>query len=103
MLRLLNYLEKAKLQDFSQLSFLFVKTQKENQETECGFTNKINWDSPIAEAASGLKSVEISAVRRAVCTCKSAEEVVGAAVDGRISDYKQCRNQRKRISWGFCW
>lgn len=70
--------------------------QRKNWGAECEITYIINGDSSIAEAASGLATVEISAVRGAIGAGEGAEEVVGAAIDWRIPNHEQRRNQRRR-------
>lgn len=60
-------------------------------------TKIIDWDSAIAEPPSGLVRVEISTVGQAVGTCERPEEIVGAGVDGGVSDDEERRDERSVV------
>ena len=72
-------------------------------------TEVINDDATVAEPSSGGASVEVAAVRKTIGARESQEEVVGATVDGGVSENKKrgsqrvgrrrigCRSERRRL------
>lgn len=80
----------ARLEHSFLLSFFspFTRQPKKKSEKRPMTTKIINWDSSITEPSSWAVRVEVSTVREPVSTCKRAEEIIGAAVDGGVSNDK---------------
>lgn len=81
----------ARLEQTVFLLFFSPFTKQPNKKfTKKGTvaTKIINWDSSITEPSGWAVRVEVSTVREPVSTCKRAEEIIGARVDGGVSDDK---------------
>lgn len=79
---------KTRSQFFTFFFLHLLSNQTKFSEKRPMTTKIINWDSSITEPSSWAVRVEVSTVREPVSTCKRAEEIVGATVDGGVSNDK---------------